>query len=965
MSRPQVSWIIRNQKGQVLGPLTTKEVLQRISEGAFLGDEMISSYPQGKWVSISKEPEFYDQLLNVLEKKATDAGYKKPEKAARKEDFEETIIMPRPTSVPSISQDSTKPATVAPKKIDLRNINMNDEQVQKIKKVAAEREAESQTQKNSTVIELKFQDPEIPKKNIRKKIFIIAAGVCFLFFGVMLILPSGKKSDRIRLLRPQANRPALSEQQIREKMTSAIANIELSQTESILLAQNQLISLIEGQPTNLEARGLLCFVYKELWSFTYQDIEDQKTVENLVQATRGLNLTSPHGQLCESIRLLITGRYPEGRAQVDSLLETNAAFSLLPIGYYIKGEILEVNRELLNAASYYEKAGEMWDTWGRPVLALAHLKLKAKQYQEAYSVLQNMNPKLAQVKERFILFGLVEAIGFNKKDSALKTLDAALNQPGRLQVKMESEAWFTLAELWLDKGEKRKALQAAQKSYRAMPQNKLARELVIRLGGEEDLGLDAEQNQSMTMLGDQYMRQGDCLSAQAEYKAAFELNPKNAEAAMKAGKCLWQLNQAYDASEWLNKAIRANPKLITAYVLQADYLSQRYDFQTAFGLLGRAQQQGPPNFEVMRGFAWLEFRKNNMIGAIQYGERAKGLFEGDVETYVLLSRAYRQRAASILPETVKLTKEKEEAIKNMRSYATRAVELDATSTEAQLVYAEMLSAQHGVDTGVQYFNELIKKFSYTLEYRIGLATLLKQEERYNQAKEIFEQVVAVDPKNKRAVMGLGHCQRAIGKNDIALKTFLSAAIIDPSDAEAFYMTGQVLGDLARFDQAIGNYKKAIKINPNYPRLLYAIGQAYFQKGDMAEAKNAALEEKKRNPQLADPMVLLAEVYLSTKQYAECAQEFTNALKVRPVVDLYVKAAGCYRQSGSVEIAQDMLALAKQREDGYADIYKEQGALFQLRGDNEAALESYQMYLELSPNAPDRIQIQLLIQNLGG
>lgn len=949
MSGPPVSWIIRNHKGQIVGPLTTKEVLQRISEGHFLGDEMISSYPQGKWVPISKEPQFYDELLNVLEKKAEDSGYKKTEKIERKADFEETVYIPRPVT-PSPSQHQTK------------NQNINDgKTADKIKKI----ESTKASANASPVIELKLEDPLINKKNVRKKIFIILGATVVALFLILLLLPTGGKSNRIRLLRVQSNKTTLEVQQVQQKMAKAIASLEASQTEDMLQAQNQLVSLIEGQTTNLEARGLLCFVYKELWPFSYQDVEDLKTVEQLVQTTRAQNLTSPHGQLCESIRLLIAGRYPEGRAQIDSLLETSGAFSLLPIAYYLKGEILEVDRELLSAASYLENAAKMWNTWGRPLLKLAQLQLKMKKYQEAFNVLQGMSANLARAKERLILLGLVEVKGFNKKDQGLKTLDAALNQSGKIETKLESDAWFTLAELWLQKGEKRKALQSAQKSYRLSPQNKQARELVVRLGGEEDLGLSKNDNQAMTLLGDQYVRQGDCLSAQAEFKAAFELNPKNAEAAMKAGKCLWQLNQTFDAMDWLNKAIRANPKLISAYVLQADYLTQRYDFQTAFSILTRAQQQGPPYYEVMRGFAWLEYRKNNMQGAIQFGERARSLFEGDVETYILLSKAYRQRALSILPDTTKLAKEREEALKNMRSYATRAVELDATNTDAQLVYAEMLAAQMGVDTGVQYFQELIKKFSYTLEYRIGLGNLLKQEERYIQALEIFEQVVSVDPKNKRALMSLGICQRALGKNEDALKTFLSAAILDPSDAEAFYMTGQMLSDLSRFDQAINNYQKAVRVNPNFPRLYYAIGQAYFSMGNMDEAKKAALEEKNKNPQLADPMVLLAEIYLATKQFANCAQELSNVLRIRPSVDIYVKAASCYRQSGSLEIAQDMLALAKQREDGYADIYREQGALFQLRGDNEAALESYQMYLELSPNAQDRIQIQMMIQNLGG
>lgn len=934
------SWIIRNHKGQILGPLTTKEVLNRISDGSLHGDEMISAYPEGRWVPLSKEPEFYDQILSILEKKADDAGYKKPPKKERKQDFEETIFMPPPQQ-PKV--ETVKPAF---------------DKVEPLPQLPP--------LQNDSVIDLRVHDKDEAASNKRKKFLFLLAVSVIGFIFLILLLPNSSKTERIRLLRPQANQPDISAEAVKDKLTRTLASFEMSTVEDLLQAQNHLVSLVEGQSRNLEARGMLCFIYKELWPYSYQDAEDQKTVEVLTQTTRALNLTSPYGQLCEAVRMLIVGRYREARAQIDSLLETGGTFSLLPFSYFVKGEILEVDREDQAAASYFEKSGQMWDTWARPQLALARLKYKLKEYQNSFAILQNMKPQHAKNKERYVLLGLIEAKGFNRKDIALRALDSSLNQPGRLDAKFESEAWLTLAELWLEKNAKDKALDAAQKSYNIMPQNKAARDLVVRLGGEEELKDKRKRNQEIVLLGDQYFRQGDCLSAQAEYKAAFEANPKNAEAAMKAGKCLWQLNQIFDAIDWLNKAIRSDPKLIEAYVLQADYVSRRYDFGKAHELLMRAQQQSPQSYEVLRGFAWLEFRKNNMIGAIQYGERAKANFEGDVETYVLLSKAYRQRALSISPDNNKLVQERDQAIKNMKSYATRAVELDSTSTDAQVVYAEMLAAQHGVDTGVQYFNELIKKFAYTLEYRTALAKLLKSEDRFSQAKDIYMQVLTVDPKNKESLLGLGQCLRSLGENEEALRTFLQAAIADPSDAESFFHAGKTLTEMGRYPQAIENYNKALRVNPQYPRLYLAIGQTSLLKGDFEAAKKAATEEKTRNPNLSDPYILTAEVDYALKQYAECASEYSQAIKLRPQsAELYVKAARCYRQSNSLDIAQDMLSLAKQRENGYADIYREQGALFQLKGDNEAALEAYQIYQELAPNAPDKPQVDAIVRQLGG
>ncbi len=175
------------------------------------------------------------------------------------------------------------------------------------------------------------------------------------------------------------------------------------------------------------------------------------------------------------------------------------------------------------------------------------------------------------------------------------------------------------------------------------------------------------QNNELLYLGDQYVRQGDFLAAQAEFKAAFEIDPKNGTAAMKAAKSLWQLNQSFEAIEWLNKAIKAEPKLISAYVLQADYMSQRFDFFGAMQALTNATRIAPGNYEVLRGLALMEFRKNNMMGAVNYAMRAAKVYDGDIDTFILLSKANGILARSIVPINKKGNREKRKRLKRCHS----------------------------------------------------------------------------------------------------------------------------------------------------------------------------------------------------------------------------------------------------------------------------------------------------------
>lgn len=959
MSRIQVTWVVKTGKGQVKGPYSTEAILKMIGEGVFSGQEMISKLPDGQWTLISKEPSFYDKLLEALEG-VVDVDPRK----AQKMEAETVIIRPPRQQRPNDPTNPGNPSLTGigssqPKpKVDVY------EQAPVAPAMPLPRTNPNTTTEDS-VIELSNVSEHAKRLMMENiKIPLIALSL-ILLIGLYFFLDDGPADgEKIHLLAPKKPTATLSDAQVKERLNEALFAMEQDTFESYYAAQNKLVSIVEGSPLNIEVRALLCVVYKELWPYAYQDAQDIKSVAGLTQATRALNVVSPFGQVCEAIKLLTSGRFKEAKGVVEATLESNEPFSLLPVLYSLKAELLEGEKDFMNAAPYYEKSAQLWDKWLHPVTALGRVYMQQGDYASASAVLGKVIKKNPKHREAKIQMGIIEYRGFKKIDSAYEYLHTSLETKGRVNKLIESEGYAVLAEIYVLRGEKRKALSVAEKGFSLNPNNSELRQLVIRLGGSDKVK-DKGQNTELMYVGDQYMRQGDYLAAQAEYKAAFEVDPKNGTAAMKAAKALWMLNQSFEAIEWLNKSIKAEPKLLSAYVLQADYMSQRFDFLNATQVLTNATRIAPTNYEVLRGLALLEYRKNNMQGAINYAIRAMKNYDGDIETYILLSKANGVLTRSIMPLNKKEIERKENSAKDAIRYATKSVEIDATNPEAQINYAKTLAQANGVDSGIAYLNELIKRFSYTIEYRIALAEVYKSEDRYSQAKEIYEKINEVEPRNKKAWLGLGECEKAMGLNDKALRSFLSAAALDPTDGEALFQAGKLYLETSRFEEAINQFKRVQRLNPNYPRTWYYIGKAAFAAGDFSTALEASKSEKRLNPNVADSYILAAEVYTARKQYGECAGEYSQAMKLRPQgAEIYVKAATCYRQSGSLDVAEDMLALAADRESGYAEIYREQGAVYELKGDARSAAKSYYKYLGLSPNALDRAEIENKISRLG-
>lgn len=953
-SRIQVTWVVKFHNGQVKGPYSTEAILRLIGEGTFSGNELISKLPGGHWTQISKEPEFYDRLIEVLE------GVIETDPAQIKKMEAETVIMTPPKPQPSpVLQPLVPPA---------------DSEQTKSKIVVVEEPAapplslpswEPASKAVHSIIELTKMDSS-ERIEVIKRLKIplsVFAGILALAF-TLLLFTGDSSGEKINLIAPGQGGASLSDSQIKEKLQSALEAIQQDTFESYLEAENKLVAIVEGAPSNLEVRGLLCVVYKELWPYAKQDAADMKVISSVTQSTRALNVISPFGGVCEITKLLTGGRYKEARGVVESLLEEESRFSLLPVLYAEKAELLEGEKDYTNAIPYYEKSVQLWDRWLKPKVQLGSLLGEGEKANEGAAYLQKvlqLNPKHKGAK---IHLGLIQYRRFKKADNAYATLSSAISSGSRVHRPLESEAYEVLADISLEKGEKRQALKYAQKGYALNPNNGEVHQLVLRLGGSDKIKVDKAQNNELIFMGDQYVRQGDCLAAQAEFKAAFEVDRKNGTAALKAAKCLWTLNQSFEAIDWLNKAIKAEPKLISAYVLQADYMTQRYDFTGALQVLTSAIRMAPNNYEVLRGLALMEFRKNSMRAAINYGLRSLKAYDGDVETYILLSKASSAYSQAINPLNKSEIDKKEAAQKDGIRFATKAVELDATNTEAQINYAKVLALSNGVDFGISYMKELVKKFSYSYEYRIALAEIYKTEDRFVQAKDLYEQVIDADPRNKKALLGLGECFRAMGLIDKSLKAYLSAAVIDPTDGEALFQAGKVYYETGRYDESIQQFKRVQNLNPYYPRTFYYIGKAAFASGNYPLALEASRSEKTQNPGLADSYILAAEVHSAMKQYGDCATEYSQAMKLRPQgADIYIKAAQCYRQSGSVDVAEDMLALAAARESGNAEIYKEQGAIYEIKGDAVSAIQSYSKYLGLSPNAPDRNEIESKLSRL--
>lgn len=944
-------WIIKLKDGRIRGPLETQKVLELIQEGLLTGEESISKYPGSNWFPITHDPEFYDQLLQALTEQQTQHV---EEKQNSDPSFEAQ------TFVGEVERDEDEEVTDPFIENDLSTDAFESFDTTSSKQTHSYNKTKTSTRTNyktkqesndEDTIEL-MDEKKAKRKSKKQKAFLPTVVGLISLILIFLLWPTQKEvlGVRVRLQLPNLDQAQNNNVNKKALLDSAVNSFLADTFEGYKHAQNNFVSLLSADQLNAEAWSLLCVTYLELWPYAYQDTQDQKVIKIANQKVSSLIGQNHHSLTCKVVDLMVRGRWNEAKSITDSIL--NSGFDGTPpvLFYYLKAQQMRNSKEYESGIGYSKTAQRTWPKWIALFRVEAQLTQDSGKLSEAYNLYSKIITANPLHKLSHIESGVILQKHFNQLTDAKEKLTSALAMPGQVSNQLTSKAYYTLAEIAYRQNQKDEAFNNAKKAFAYNPTNVDVQNFLRTLGASKELDAKKVDVRQLISQGDQLFRENEFTYAKAMYDEAFRLDPKNGVAALKAARCLWQLSQTKEAIEWLNKSITADPRLIESYVTLAMYHAYDYRFAEAQNVLMKAKSMNPESFEVMRGFAQMELIRRSFKTAINYAQQAIAINNTDVESYIIIAKAYME----------------DEKYEKAFEAASKAREMDVNDIEAQIMYSKTLAGLQGIDAALQNIVEKIQVFPFIIEYRLALAELQLAVERYSEAQQTLVQILNIDSKNKKALVLLGRVYRNQLELQKALGAFLRASIIDPADVTPQFETGLLYLMVKKPQQAIQQFKNVITLNERYPLAHYYLGKALIEVGSYKPALEQAEKERMYNPNMSEPYELMAETHMRLREFNACAKAYQEAISRQPSgVDKYIKAAKCYRLANNLTIAEQMLNEASRRESGNSEIYKEQGAIYEMKGEAEDAIYAYKQYLLLDPGANDRAGIERRIEALGG
>ncbi len=931
MSKRKNQWLIKKVTGHIDGPLSTSEVMEKIRVNELRGDEQIALFPGTKWVPITYEQDFYDVMMGVLEE---GDSYQPPPQYSDEDatvfDFDLNEVTEKKIN-PSSVKGSEKQKRVSQEKPSVAK------EIKIKKQIKMEPEPE--------VLDLKPIKDEIKKQKLKRLLLpIVCLGVVLAaLYSYISKEESSTVMKTVELIAPKINqkqaiKKIAANDAINKKTKKAIAFYHVDSFLGYNRAQNSLVKILESNRNEATAWQYLCLSYLELWPYTKQSSEDLKVLSYAVAESRKVGFSGAEASSCKVVESLIKGKYSSAKAIVDSVLASYSQSAKPPIPYYyFKAILLSSELDYRGSLGYITSVQKLSPSWLKTYLFEASLRLKIGEKNLAAKRLKQVLQASPDHTKALLDLAVIEYNGFRNYDEAESLFKKGIAAKDRVSTNTLFKAYISLSEIQIYKKNNAEALKWSRLAYKINPNSALAKNLLSRLGGEAKDLQEGTEGYHLVVEGDLFAQEGNCKAAQAHYKAAYEINPSNSMAALKAANCMWKLHFSSESIEWLNKAIASDSKLLDAHLYLSDYYSQMYDYGAAFQALNRAAPIFGASFEIYRAFGLVEKRRNNFKAALEYFKKAQNLNEFDTQIQIDLT------------ETLLALGKQSEAY----TMASAAKDSNSHDVDVLVNYGKAMQFVDGFEAAIGYFKNLIKTFPSIASYRLALGDVLLEDERYVSAAKSYRRALQVDENSQEALYGLGKSLHAQGLFEGALESYVEASLLAPSDPRPLHKIGNLYREMGQLNKAVESFERLARQNSKFPLVKFEIGKTLLLKGQAKKALSWAQQEVRANPSLAQGYMLLGEIYEELRQYPKCSEQYQKAIQFSPKgAIIYVRMGRCYRKQGLVDIAETMLKRAEKLESGRGDIYKEFGYIYEKKSDNVSARAAFEKYLSLNPGAKD-------------
>lgn len=373
--------------------------------------------------------------------------------------------------------------------------------------------------------------------------------------------------------------------------------------------------------------------------------------------------------------------------------------------------------------------------------------------------------------------------------------------------------------------------------------------------------------------GNLHLDLGQAQQAILAYKQALRLKPDAASAHFNMGNAYLVLRDNQAAIQCYEQAIALKPDFTDAFVALGTACDSLEDFGRAIECYRTALEQRPEYAQVHGNLGDALRSQKSYVEARNAYSEAWRLDASQIELLYKLGAVEHDLFLSGRDDLELLTA--------AEAHYREFLAIQPNSVDAHLGLAKVLYDHDRYEDAIAEFRNAIVCAPQNTENLLTLGLVLQCHEDLDEAEECYLQALEVDAALAAAHNNLGAIAKKRGDSNQAIAHFKRAIAVDPEYAQAHFNLGLSLKKASRYEESEQCFLKAIEVKPDFAEAYIDYGMLlqHFGKPEVAEEKyRKALE---LDPKLSAIYVNLGVVLCHTGRFSEADALFNKGSSIHP------------------------------------------------------------------------------------